>query len=85
MTVNELIMSWTDEERRNHAELIDECLQREKLLLGIRGRIEAAEKELDQTLDRMVTNLTALAKIVEHNKDQLETTYLHLAAAKGNA
>ena len=49
MTARELISTWTEEERTTHADLISECLERERFLGGLRGKIRASEGELQWT------------------------------------
>ncbi len=85
MTVLELISSWTEEERKTHAGLIEECLQREKFLLGIGRELRAAEKEMDKSIDTLLMGLSDLAHAVNEKRDQVETLYLLLARGKGNA
>ncbi len=85
MTVLELISSWTEDERTQHAELIVECLKREELLNDLRGKMRRSEVELDQNLDRLLSGLSDLASSVNANADQIGNLYLRLVKAQGNA
>ncbi len=85
MNVLELISTWTEEERKLHADLIAECLQREILLNGLRGKIRQSEEELVVSIDQLLTGLNHLAETVGENTDQIEKIYLSLAKAEGNA
>jgi hypothetical protein len=85
MTVSELIMSWTEEERKQHADLIVECLEREKLLNDLKGKIEASEKDLTKNLDQLLTGLSQISQDVNKICDQMQDIYLHLAKGQGNA
>ena len=85
MTVLELVSRWTEEERNEHSDLISECLQREDFLLSLRGRLRAAEAEMDDSLGQLLSRLADLAKIADESKDQVQTLYLRLAKVKGNA
>ena len=85
MTVLDLVSRWTEEERNQHSDLIAECLQREELLLGLRWKLRTAEEDMDNNLSQLLSGLANLAKILEENKDQLQTIYLRLAKGRGNA
>lgn len=85
MTVLELISSWTEEERKQHAGLIEECLKREEELNGLRGRIRKAEMELSQHLDGLLSGLSRLALSVNADGDRMGNLYLRLVKPRGNA
>ena len=85
MRVSELIMNWTEEERKQHADLIMECLEREQVLDGLKGKLEASEKELMKNLDQLLSGLSRLSQNVNQTADQMENIYLHLVKAQGNA
>ena len=85
MTVSEIIMNWTEEERKQHANLIMECLEREQLLNDLKGKIEASEKDLTKNLDQLLSGLGQLSQTVNKTSDQMENLYLHLVKAQGNA
>ena len=85
MTVLELISRWTEDERRQHADLIAECLKREEDLSEFRGKIRKSEEELDQNLGRLLSGLSDLASSVNANADQIGNLYLRLVKAQGNA
>ena len=85
MTVLELISSWSEDERRQHADLIGECMKGEEFLTQLRGKIRKSEEELDQTLDRLISGLSNLAQAVNTNADQIGNIYLRLVKAQGNA
>ncbi len=85
MTVRELVSRWTKEEQKQHSDLIAECLQRERFLPGLRGKLRIAEQEMDNSLSQLLSGLSDLAKIAEESKEQAQTLYLRLAKEKGNA
>ena len=85
MKVSDLISSWTEEEKREHADLIVECLKREEFLNDLQGEMRRSEEELDKNLDDLVSRLSELALIVKANADQVATLYLRLVRPKGNA
>jgi phage shock protein A len=85
MTARELVSTWTEEERTTHADLIAECLEREKFLDGLRGRLRASEGELQSSLDQLLTALSHLAEAVNQTGDQFQDLYLRLMRPKGNA
>jgi predicted nuclease with TOPRIM domain len=85
MTVSELIMHWTEEERKEHAKLITECLEREQRLNNLKGKIEELEKVLLENLDQWISGLSQLSQGVDEIFDRMENTYLYLAKAQGNA
>ncbi len=85
MTARELISNWTEEERITHADLIAECLEREKMLDGLRGKIRASQGELRQTLDQLLSALRNLNEAINQTGDQFQDLYLRLIKPKGNA
>lgn len=85
MTVSETIMNWTEEERKQQANLIMECLERERLLNDLKGKMEASEKDLTKNLDQLLSGLSQLSQTVNKTSDQMEDLYLHLVTAQGNA
>jgi phage shock protein A len=85
MTARELVSTWTEEERTTHADLIAECLERERFLDGLRGRLRASEGELQSSLDQLLTALSHLAEAVNQTGDQFQDLYLRLMRPKGNA
>jgi len=85
MTVSETIMNWTEEERKQQANLIMECLERERLLNDLKGKMEASEKDLTKNLDQLLSGLSQLSQTVNKTSDQMEDLYLHLVKAQGNA
>lgn len=85
MTVVELISNWTEEERRQHAALITECLQRELFLNDLRGRMSYVEKQLAQNLKSLSEGLDRLARNVDQHAHQMEDLYLRLVKPKAIA
>jgi len=85
MTVLELIAGWTEDERKQHADLISECLRREQFLSGLRMKIKESEQELKSSLDHLLSELINLRQTVNINADQIRDVYLRLAKAQGNA
>ncbi len=84
MTVSELIAKWTEEERKQHADLIAECLKQEQFLNSLRRKIKASEEEVKKSVEHL-WGLNHLIEIVNLNEDRWQTIYLHLAKGKGNA
>jgi len=85
MTARELISTWTEEERTTHADLISECLERERFLDGLRGKIRPSEGKLQRTLDQLLSALSHLAEAINQTGDQFQDLYLRLSNPKGNA
>ena len=85
MTTRELVSTWTEEERTTHADLIAECLEREKFLDGLRGKLRASQGELQSSLDQLLTALSHLTEAVNQTGDQFQDLYLRLMKPKGNA
>jgi len=85
MTISELIINWTEEERKQHANLIMECLEREKLLKDLKGKIEASEKDLIKNLDQLLMGLSQLSQSADKISDQMQNIYLHMSKGQGNA
>jgi phage shock protein A len=78
-------MNWTEEERKQHTNLIMECLEREQLLNDLKGKIEASEKDLIKIFDQLLSGLSQLSQSVNQIFDKMENIYLYLAKAQGNA
>ncbi len=85
MTVSELVSRWSEEERRRHADLIAECLYREKMLIGIEKKSLGAEDELAKGLDLLLDGLKNLSRKISRHADQMEEIYLRAAKGEGNA
>ena len=85
MTARELISNWTEEERITHADLIAECLERERFLEGLRGKIRTSQGELQRTLDQLLSALRNLNDAVNQTGDQFQDLYLRMIKPKGNA
>ena len=85
MTVLELISTWTEEERTGHADLIAECLEREKVLNSLRETIRVSEEDLKQSLDQLLSGLSYLAEAMNESENQVQSLYLRLARPKGTA
>jgi len=84
MTARELISTWTDEEQTTHADLIAECLERERFLDGLKGKVRASEGELQRSLDQLSIALGHLAEAINQTGDRLQDLYLRLVKPKGN-
>jgi len=84
MTARELISTWTDEERITHADLIAECLEREKFLDDLRGKIRASEADLQRTLGQLLSALRNLTEAINQTGDRFQDLYLCLSKPKGN-
>jgi len=85
MTVRELIATWTDEEREQHADLIAECLEREQMLNLIRENRENLAEELNRSLDRFACALTQLAQTSTRKASQLQKHPLYIVKGKASA
>jgi hypothetical protein len=85
MTVLELIAAWTEDERKQHADLISECLKREQFLSGLRLKMKESEKELSSSLNQLLSGLTDLKQTVNANAEQIRDFYLRLVRPQGNA
>lgn len=84
MTVLELVSRWSEDERKGLADLIAECLNREKFLNEIKERFRGSEKELAENLDLLLARLKNLNRIVNQNSSQIDDIYLRLAKGQGN-
>jgi len=85
MTVLELISTWTEEEREQHADLIAECLDREEMLDRIRGNRGKLVEELARSLDRFACGLTRLTQTVNQKASQLQKHPPYIAKGKASA
>jgi len=85
MTVLELIAGWTEDERKQHADLITECLKREQFLNSLRVKMKESEKELRSNLGHLLSGLTELRQTVNTNAEQIRDIYFRLARPQGNA
>ena len=85
MNLSELIMHWTEEERKQHAKLITECLEQEQRYNNLKGKIEELEEDLLKNLDQWISGLSQLSQSIDEIYDRMENTYLYLAKAQGNA
>ena len=72
MSVSDLIKTWTQEERSLHAELVLECLERERSLVDIGKKIKMSEIELNQSLDLFLSRINNLAQTVKEYADRIE-------------
>jgi hypothetical protein len=85
MTVLKLVSRWSEEERKDHADLIAECLNREKFLTDIKERFRGSERELAENLDLLLAQLRKLNRIVNQNSSQIDDIYLRVSKGQGNA
>jgi len=85
MTVSELISRWTQEDRGLHAELVLECLERERSLIDIQRKIKTTEADLKQKLNIFISELNNLAQTANESASQIENIHLLLAHGEGNA
>jgi len=85
VTVSELIATWTEKEREQFADLIVECLRREKTLILIRENIGKNEKELGKSLNHLISRLAHLAQGAAVCNAYLQDIYLKVAKPKGSA
>jgi hypothetical protein len=85
MTISELIINWTERERKQHANLIMECLEREHLLSDLKGKTEAYEEDLVKTFENLFSGLTYLRGSVNKASSQMENIYFRWTNPQGNA
>jgi hypothetical protein len=85
MTVSELISQWTEEERAQLADLIAECLEREKNLRLLHERMKRQQKEFGKNLDLLISRLAHLSRGVQACNTYLQEVYLKVAKPKGSA
>ena len=84
MTVLEVIMRLTPEEKRLLMDLILECLDRERFLMKMKRANERSEEELKQSFD-LLSRINNLAQAAKENADQILNIYLRLTKSQGNA
>jgi len=77
-TVEELLvhLDLSQEERERHAELIQECLEREKKLLLFQGQSEEGLKILGGCLQTIGTTLEEVHRSLQRINDRLGEVYL---------
>ena len=85
MTVLELVSRWSEDERKRHADLIRECLNREKFLARIAERSRGSERDLAENLDLLLSRLRQLNRIMNQKAGQIDDIYLRMAKGKGTA
>ena len=85
MTVLDLVSRWSEDERQRHADLIAECLNREKFLGRIEERSRESEKELIENFELLLSGLRKLNRSINQNSGQIDDIYLRVAKGKGNA
>ncbi len=85
MTVLELISSWTPEERSRYADLIAECLERERFLTDLKIKIRTSEEELERGMDVLLCRLNNFSRTVNKVYSQIQDIYFRLAKGEGNA
>ena len=85
MTVLELISSWTPEERSRYADLIAECLERERFLTDLKIKMRTSEEELERGMDVLLSRLNHFSRTVNKVYSQIQDVYFRLAKGEGNA
>jgi hypothetical protein len=85
MTISELIINWTEEERKRHANLIKECLEREQLLNDLEARTEASEEDLARNWEHLFSGLTCLKGSLKRASHQMENIYFRWTNPQGKA
>jgi len=85
MTVLELISSWTPEERSRYADLIAECLERERFLTDLKIKMRTSEEELERGMDVLLSRLNNFSRTVNKVYSQIQDIYFRLAKGEGNA
>jgi hypothetical protein len=84
MTVSEIIVDWTEEERKKHRNLIMECLEREQRLNDLDAKIEASGEDLVKSWEHLISGLTYLRGNVNNASDRMENIYLRWTNPHGN-
>ena len=85
MTVLELISHWTPEERSRYADLIAECLERERFLTDLKIKIRTSEEEMEREMDVLLCRLNNFSRTVNKVYSQIQDIYFRLAKGDGNA
>jgi hypothetical protein len=85
MTISELINNWTEEERKQHANLIMECLQREQLINDLEARTGACGEDLAKNWEHLSSGLSRLWRNVNRTSGQMENIYLRWTNPQANA
>ena len=85
MTVLELISHWTPEERSRYADLIAECLERERFLTDLKIKIKTSEEEMEREMDVLLCRLNNFSRTVNKVYSQIQDIYFRLAKGEGNA
>ena len=81
-TVDELVSGWTDEERAQFNDLIEECRKREKELVLNSKLCEANLARLSQSLGNLYHNFADLKERVGNATDDLLGLYLRMVRTK---
>ena len=74
-TVNEVVSNWTEEERTELRDLIEECRQREKELTVNSKKRDRNLTELTDSLHGLVLSSYQTKKTLERLRDDLERTF----------
>ncbi len=85
MTISELIINWTEGERKQHANLITECLEREQHLKDLRSKTEGMEEDLLKRFEHLFSGLTHLERDINKASNKMENIYLCWAKPQGNS
>ncbi len=85
MTISELIINWTEGERKQHANLIKECLEREQLLNDLSSKTEAMEEDLVKRFEHLFSGLMYLKGSMNKASDHMENIYLRWTSPQGNS
>ncbi len=77
-TVDELVSGWTPEEKEMMKDLIDECREREKILIENSGICKESLVTLTQSLSFLFSGLNEIEETVPKLTEDLWGIYLHL-------
>jgi hypothetical protein len=77
-TVDELVSGWTPEEKEMLKDLIDECREREKILIENSRLCKENLVKLTQSLSFLISGLNELKEAVPKLTEDLWGIYLHL-------
>jgi len=81
-TVDEVVSAWTEEEREQFKDLIEECRQREKILKENSRRTIESLDELTQSLTSLISKSWEIREQVNRVGDDLLGIYLKLYGKK---
>jgi predicted nucleic acid-binding Zn-ribbon protein len=76
-TVDQLVSEWTEEERENLKDLIEECREREKKISESSKRSRENLTKINESLQSFLSSLYEIKERTEKLADDLLGIYLH--------